>query len=220
MDEVRNRIKVSIIDDDKFSRDYLKDLLLLDERIRVYGEYFEANQFMTELENSPFLPDVCLIDIYLADNVSGIDCAKKIKEMYPDIHIILMTANATPKTIAEASKINADYIEKGTIGEALINKIITEKEVKTKGRIVSFDSKADYLKKGYPLLRKLEEIQNNVKELSDNQKLVIKLKRQQKKSLPEIAEIMKIEETTVRSHLERASKKLNLPDLIDYLDLD
>ena len=66
------------------------------------------------------------------------------------------------------------------------------------------------------LLNEPDALEKRSFELPENQIRVIKL-RKSGKSIKEIAQIMGIEPGTVHTHLKRALKKLNLPNLLDYI---
>ena len=124
MNNKNNRIKVSIIDDSKAYRNSLRNILEADRRICICDEYDSGTAFINVLDSN-FQPDICLIDVVLKD-MSGIECAKKIKEKDPNIHIVIMTACPNTESFSEARKIGADYIEKGSRFEAIIDHIITK----------------------------------------------------------------------------------------------
>lgn len=208
-------IKVNILDDDRSYREALKDLLLENKSIRIYGEYSAGVPFLTDLEHTPFKPDVCLID-YMLPDISGIDCCKRIKELGLNIHLILMTAHPCFETISSAEELGLDYIEKGTLGEILIEKIVSSTDDIRSDRFLSLKQEDKQINNS--LFYELKEIQKRVGTLSRTQRMVLK-KRQENKTLKEIALDMKISVQTVKTHLDRASKKLNLPDIIDFLDL-
>ncbi len=211
-----NLIKVSILEDDEEYRDSLKKILLKDERIWLYGEHDSSNDFMNAFR-SPFRPDVCLVDIVLKEERTGIDCAKEIKDKYPEVHIIIMTSYPDTKYLAEAREIEADFIEKGTRGEILINKIVTSVKFR-KEQLISLSSK----KYGFDpieLINQMNTARNHISKLSEYQKRVLKLKLEGK-SVNETAVILKMNPRTVRTHLRRALKKLELPDLLQYIDIE
>lgn len=211
-------VKVAIIDDDKSYRDSLKRILEKDDRITIYGEYNCAEDFLKVI-NSPFRPDVCLIDILLK-KMSGVECCRIIREKYPDIYILIMTAYPDTKTFAEVRDIGADYMEKGTKIEVLIDKIITsvvsDKETHNKSNLISLKKKNENTFSYLKLANELEEARRNINNLSKTQIEVLKL-RQIGKSVKEIAEILNIGTGTVHTHITRAMKKLSLPNLIDYI---
>ena len=130
-----------------------------------------------------------------------------------------MTAYPDAESFAEAGIIKADYVEKGTCIESLINKIITSKassKSSKKSRVVSLkenkDSNLDYLE----LAKELEEARRKVTTLSKGQIEVLRL-RKDGKSIKEIAALLNVTVGTVHTHIVRAKKKLKLPDLMDYI---
>jgi DNA-binding NarL/FixJ family response regulator len=211
------RIKVCILDDEKSYRHVLEDILEKDERIAIVGEYAYATEFLQSLY-TPFKPDVCLLDIMLTGDMSGIDCAYQVKEVDPNIQIIFITGHPDSPTLLEAKKLNADYIEKGTIGEGLINKIITS--VSRKEQLVSlqYDTSKKYNDNFISLLENLAESQSQVSRLTDYQKTVLRY-RQQGMTIKEIAELLNMNKNTVMGHIERGLKKLKIPDSFQYIDL-
>ncbi len=211
-------IKVCILEDDEAYKDTLKEVLSQDDRIKVYGEYSLGARFIQDL-NSPFEPDVCLIDIRLADNISGMECARQIKEKNAHIHVIIMTAYPDSQSLAQSKTIGADYIQKGTIGEVLVNKIITHFNFSKKEQIISINH-TDEKDSGYIILlaKEIDEIKKRAQELSYYQREVLRL-RKADKSINEIADLLNMKNNTVRTHLERGLKKLNLPKILKYIDL-
>lgn len=213
------RIKISILDDEKAYRQVIKKIVSQDDRISLLGEYAYASDFINSLK-SPFKPDVCLMDIKLTGDMTGIECGLIAKKLAPEMHIIFMTGYPDSQTLLRAKEISADYIEKGTIGEFLIDRLITQ--AREKEQLISIKS-SDQVKKNknsfIDLINSLEESQTRVQSLSEQQRLIMKLK-QEGKTISEISVILKIKPNTVSSHLERASKKLALPDPLKYINLD
>ncbi len=214
MDKSREIIKVSIIEDDEAYMDSLKQILLND-RLHLYGDYTSGHEFLSTL-NSPFQPDVCLVDIVLGD-MSGIDCCKRIKETKPDVQLIIMTAYPDVKTFSEARQLGADYVEKGTRIETLMDKLITMMESSKNESLISISNHTklgfeDYLN----LVNELEASNARSLNLSEKQIQVLRLKNSGK-SLGEIAKMLNMSYGTVQTHLTRAMNKLKLPNLLDYI---
>ncbi len=210
----RARIKVTIIDDSKSYRDSLKKILGEDERISIYSEYATGSTFVKSL-NSPFKPDVCLIDVVLKD-MSGIECGKLIKEKELGIHIVIMTAYPDAESFSDARKIGADYVEKGPRLEALLDQIITSSVPGQSENLISLKSDGQLKISHIDLVNELDALEKRALELSENQIRVIRL-RKSGKSVKEIAGIMGVDPGTVHTHLKRAMKKLHLPNLLDYI---
>lgn len=214
MQNKNERIKVSIVDDSKSYRDSLREILENDERISIYTEYDSGSAFINTLDSN-FQPDVCLIDVVLND-MSGIDCAKQVKEKIPDVQIVIMTAYPDAESFSEARKIGADYVEKGPRFEAFIDNIITTCFSDRDEKIISLKSNSNLKISHIDLINELDAVEKRAEELSGNQLTVLKLKKSGK-SVNEIAAIMRIEPATVHTHLKRALKKLKLPDPLDYI---
>ncbi len=207
-------ISVCIIDDNKSYSNSLKIILEQDNRIRIHSEYSTGYSFIDSLK-SPFQPDVCLIDVILND-LSGIECAKRVKEKHPDIHIVVMTSYPDAKNFAAARDLGADYIEKGPRAEAFLNKIITTAVASKTERLISLQMD-DYLKfEHLDLISELEKAKNRLSLLTESQLSALKL-RISGKSEKEIAEILKVNPGTAHTHVWRALEKLQLPDLLHYL---
>ncbi|MDH5682341.1 MAG: response regulator transcription factor, partial [Spirochaetota bacterium] len=181
----------------------------------IYGEYDNGLDFINTLE-SPFQPDVCLIDLRLPD-MSGIEIAEKVTNYHPDIHIIILTGQSTVQSLSEAKDLGVDYIEKGTRGVELINKIITRgKSLNDNEQLLSIhkNSKYDILL----LAEKLSAIQDNVPTLSVQQIEVLKC-RQNGMSIKDIALHLNMKSSTVRTHIDRATKKLGISKLLNFIKL-
>ncbi len=218
----QDKIKVCIIDDDMVYRDLIRSILEKDDRIKLYGEYQSALAFLPQLK-SPFQPDVCLIDVVMPE-MSGLECAKLIKLKNPNIHIIIITAFPTQESMAEARKFGAGYVQKGTIGEFLMDKIITHLNDK-KELFVSLDqshneaSKEEVSEEILQIIHKLESVQDNVSKLSPTQRKVIQL-RKENKSINEIAGLLNMPGSTVTTHLHRGLHRLNIPNLLEYINIE
>lgn len=210
-------IKVCILEDDEEYRDSLKTILNKDDRIRVYGEYDNAHDCLKSFQ-SPFKPDVCLVDIVIRGEQSGIDCAKEINANWPQIHIIFMTSYPDARFIAEAKDLKADFIEKGTRGEIIIDKIVTSINREKRELFISLKNNADDLDP-IGLINQINKAQSHIDKLSEYQRKVLKLKLDGK-SVTETATLLNMNPRTVRTHLRRALQKLELPDILKFIKID
>jgi two-component system invasion response regulator UvrY len=208
------RIKVAIIDDSKSYRDSLRKILSEDRRISIFSEYDSGTAFIKSLE-SPFKPDVCLIDVVLKD-ISGVECGKQIRAKNLNIHIVIMTAFPDAGSFSEARRIGADYVEKGPRLEALLDQIITTSASGQRESLISLKSDGMLKISHIDLVNELDALEKRALELSENQIRVIKL-RKSGMSVKEIAYLMGVSPGTVHTHLKRAIKKLHLPNLLDYI---
>lgn len=118
-------IKIIIVDDEKILRISLKDNLT-DAGFNVID--FE-NPFSVLEEISRRKYHVVLTDIKMPQ-INGIELLKKIKEINPEIHVIVMTAYGSIDTAVESMKYGAyDYISKPFKIEELIFKLNRIEEI-------------------------------------------------------------------------------------------
>jgi CheY-like chemotaxis protein len=96
--------KILIVEDEAI---VAKDISVCLEKIgyEVMGSFSKGEKALEFLEEHK--PDLVLMDIMLAGNISGIDASTKIKENY-DIPVVFLTAYADEKAIAKA-KVTEPY---------------------------------------------------------------------------------------------------------------
>ena len=138
---------ILIVDDEQKLRTLLARIISLEG-----FEVTEAGDFKTAIKKLEQLEiDVIICDVKLPDG-SGVDLAKQIKDTYPGIEIILLTAYGNISDSVQAIKNGAfDYITKGDDNNKIIplvynaiNKVLLTKKVmrleKLLGNKISFES--------------------------------------------------------------------------------
>lgn len=101
-------LSLLFIDDEKNVREFLVELFK-----EEYTTYTAANQDEALQIIRNYYPDIIFLDIIMPGGVDGISILKKIKSMYPNQIVIMLTAIGNIETAVEAIKIGAfDYIEK------------------------------------------------------------------------------------------------------------
>lgn len=116
-------IKIVIVDDHKIIRVGLRGLLEREQDIEVMGEAENAYVVMTILATQPV--DVVLMDIDLGDS-DGIATTRKIKELYPAIHVLGLTMHEEPDYIIKMLEAGASgYLLKNAGREELLAAIHT-----------------------------------------------------------------------------------------------
>lgn len=101
-----------------------KKLLIVDDEIEIcefLKSFFEDRDFKVAVASNGtqalaqmplFHPDVVLLDIQMP-GMDGLQTLKKIKETYPKVKVIMVTAVETQEKIEEAMRLGADnYITK------------------------------------------------------------------------------------------------------------
>ena len=91
-------MKILILEDEVLVAEYLSKVLL-EQGYRILGIAESVTSAMAELDK---LPDLCLVDIRLSDNQSGIDFGKELHKR--KIPFIYLTANNESHTIKMAAE--------------------------------------------------------------------------------------------------------------------
>jgi DNA-binding NarL/FixJ family response regulator len=116
-----HKIKVLIVDDHTLFREGIELILNREQDIECVGiaeDGESAVRLAGELE-----PDVIVMDIVLP-KINGIEATKKIKSLYPNISIIMLSAHKSESYIIESTRANADgYLLKSIPRAHLINAI-------------------------------------------------------------------------------------------------
>ncbi len=212
---LHKRIKLAIVDDDENYRLLIKNIIQGNQEIFMYREYSRGYDFLRDL-NSPFQPDVCLMDIFLED-ISGMECCRKALEKHPDMHLIVMTAHPDIETFTQAQEMGVDYIEKGDRTENFLEKIIMSYKDADHTRLISIKKETLGINH-FKIAQKLEEARERYHLLSKTQIEILKL-RKEGKSVTEIADILGVKKGTIGTQLKRAYEKLELPNVLDYLEI-
>ena len=100
--------RVLVVDDEALIVDILTDFLSA-QGYEVMGAHGAADAF-TMMEVSP--PDVLLLDIALP-LVDGMTVLRRVRALYPDLHVVMVTANADEEVARDALRRGAfDYVVK------------------------------------------------------------------------------------------------------------
>ena len=202
-------IKIITVDDHKIIRDGLRSLLLGNSEIKIIGEAGHGYQLFDLLKEKQ--PDVIVLDIALP-KISGIEIAKIISKDYPQIKILILTANTDEHTFISSVKAGVKgFLPKDTSKEEFIEAVKTVYTGKHYfGKNISetlFKTLSDSL---------LNSNEKNDKKLSSREIEIIRLFALGH-SYKEIAETLYISTRTVETHKNNILKKLNLKNTIDLV---
>lgn len=195
-------MRVLIVDDDALIRDSLKLLLEMEEDFRVAGLAANGQEAIDFCRRE--LPDLVLMDIRMPvlDGVLG---TKKLKELFPQLPVVVLTTFRDEEYIKEAMKNGAaGYILKSQPADSIIESL----RAVAKGNIVLERAVASSLSAMLP-----EESQADLSRyaLTERELEVLALVGQGQ-SNREIAEKLFLSEGTVRNYVTALLEKLNLRD--------
>ncbi len=203
-------LKIAIVDDNSFLIHAIKEKLSFFEDITIKHTAMNGSELLTKLEESNRV-DVILMDIEMPV-LDGIETTQVVKQKYPQIKIIMLTAFDNDENIFNAIKAGADgYLLKeinpkdlyegikDTLnGGAAMNPSIALKTLKLLRNPQSIDNEKDK-----------EEISLSNREVEVLEQLSTGL------SYTAIAENLILSPSTVRKHIENIYQKLQVHSKIE-----
>ena len=208
---MKRQIKILIADDHELVRDGLKSLLQPETWVEVLDETSNGQEVLDKIKALPEL-DMVLMDINMPEK-DGIETTKEIKELYPEIAVLILTMYNRKEFVKNLIASGADgYMLKNSGKKVLLEAIQSlaqgepyyEREI-TKTVMSTFKSSQTYTKA------------TDV-ELSEREKDVIRLIYEEC-STDEIADQLFISKHTVNTHRKNILSKLdvkNVAGMIKY----
>ena len=206
------KIKLAIIDDNSFLIKAIREKLSFFEDIQIKFSALNGAELLTKLGENHNL-DVLLMDIEMPV-LNGIEATAIIKQKYPQIKVIMLTAFDNDENIFNAIKAGADgYLLKevnptdlhqGIIetlnGGAAMNPSIALKTLKLLRNPIDFDAKTEE-----------EEIKLSIREIEVLEQLSKGLNYNQ------IADNLILSPSTVRKHIENIYTKLQVHNKLEAI---
>ncbi|MBG43050.1 MAG: DNA-binding response regulator [Aequorivita sp.] len=203
-------LKVAIVDDNTFLINAIKEKLSFFDDVSVKHTSMNGTELLTKLEENHNL-DLILMDIEMPI-LNGIETTQIVKQKYPHIKIIMLTAFDNDEHIFNAIKAGADgYLLKEINPKDLYEGI---KETLNGGAAMNPSIAMKTLK----LLRNPIDIQNprDKEEISLSTREVEVLEQLSKGlSYTIIADHLFLSPSTVRKHIENIYKKLQVHSKIE-----
>jgi len=202
-------IKVLIADDQELIHESLRIVLNMNSDMEVIGVAENGAEALAALKHKR--PDIILMDVRMPE-IDGVECTRLIKELYPEIKIIILTTFDDDEYVYNALKYGASgYLLKGVSVTELSNAIRT---VVSGGAMIN----PNIVTKVVKLFSAMAQ-HNLAVQVEENGKL--QLTRTERNivcqvgrglSNREIATKLRLSEGTVRNNLSTALSKLNLRD--------
>ena len=206
------KTKLLLVDDHAVVRSGLRMLLDGEDDVEIVGEAGTASEAINMV--AILKPDVVLMDIGLPD-MSGIDAAKEVKRLWPDVAIVALTIHEDQEYFFKMLEAGASgYVPKRAAPEELLTAI----RVAASGEMYLYPSLAKLLVKDYLAQEPVDSDEQSLSDLTAREQEVLTLLADGD-SNAEIAEKLSISPKTVSRHRENIMRKLNLhsrTELVKY----
>lgn len=203
-------IKILIADDQELIRESLKIILSTNNEFEVIDTIGSGKEVVESIRRH--IPDIILMDVRMPD-MDGVQCTKFVKEVYPEIKVIVLTTFDDDEYIFSALKYGASgYLLKGVSLDELTSAIKTVLQ----GGAIFNPNVASKVTKIFSEMAKNNIVAERIHDedlpnLSDTEWKIIQ-QVSQGLSNKEIAEILKFTEGTIRNYLSVILDKLQLRD--------
>ena len=114
-------VRVLLVDDDALVRSGLRMMLAGAAGIEVVGEAANGKELLALIEKET--PDIALVDIRMPE-MDGLEAARQIRDGFPDVGVIMLTAYDDRQFVVEAVRSGArGYVLKARDAEHLIQTV-------------------------------------------------------------------------------------------------
>ncbi|MGG7620714.1 response regulator [Bacillus coreaensis] len=193
-------IKLMLVDDHAVLRDGLKNILGMEQGIEVVGEAISGSEAVQKAAS--LLPDVILMDINIPD-INGIEVTKMIKRDFPMMKILILTMYDHDEYFMSAIREGADgYLLKDAPSQHVVDAIYSV----TKGQSVIHPA----MTKKFLNFQKPQQPLSEAKELLTEREKEVLLCLVQGMNNKEIGEALFISDKTVKIHVSKIFKKLEI----------
>ncbi|MFY0758136.1 response regulator transcription factor [Metabacillus dongyingensis] len=193
-------IQILLVDDHTVLRDGIRSILDLEFDIRVVGEAVSGDEVLKKVEE--LRPDCILMDINLPGK-NGIEVTSQVKSQYPNCRVLVLTMFEDDEYLMEALRAGADgYLLKDSSSEQVVAAI----------RMVSQGDSVIHPR----MTKKLITYHHKDTKSEPNENMLTKREKEilfelvKGLSNKEIAEVLFISDKTVKIHINKIFKKLNV----------
>jgi DNA-binding NarL/FixJ family response regulator len=95
-------VRILVVDDNPAVRHYLRGLLEQQASWRVCDEAPTGGEALQRVKENP--PDMILLDFQMPD-LNGIDVARQVSQLFPEIPILMVTIHLSKQLAEEARKV-------------------------------------------------------------------------------------------------------------------
>jgi two-component system response regulator NreC len=205
-------IKIFLADDHTIVREGLAKLLEGEADLQVVGEAENGREAVERVE--ALKPDVVLMDIAMP-MLNGIEATRQIRKIRPETKVIILSMHSHERYISELFRLGASgYLLKSAAGTDIISAI----QAALKGETYLSPSISNKVVEGYISIRKASHQEDRYNRLSNREREVFQMIAEGR-STKEIAEILFISPSTIKTHRANIMEKLemdNISQLIQF----
>lgn len=200
-------VSVLLAEDHTIVRQGLAKLLEAEPRIQVIGEARNGREAITKVEE--LKPDVVIMDIAMP-LLNGIEATRQIKKKRPQTKVIILSMHSHDRFISELFTLGASgYLLKDSSGPDIIHAIESAME----GDTYLSPSISRKVIEDYVSLKKTKSSREELySKLSNREREVFQMIAEGR-STKEIAEILFVSASTVKSHRANIMEKLEIDNL-------
>jgi DNA-binding NarL/FixJ family response regulator len=201
------KIRILLVDDQRLMREGLKTILELEKNFEVVGEADNGESAIKAYKE--YLPSVVLMDIRMPV-MDGVEATRKIKNLWPDARIIILTTFDDDKDVFEGLRAGAmGYLLKDTSGSELSEAIYT---VAAGGALIEPSIARKVLAEFTRLQPTPIKQETNLPGLLTDRELEILRLLAQGLSNKQISKALFLAEGTVKNYISSLFDKLNVSD--------
>jgi DNA-binding NarL/FixJ family response regulator len=194
------RIRVSIVEDNRGTRESLTELLERAHSLRFVGAHPNGEEALAKIPAEE--PDVVLMDINLP-RMNGIECVARLKRLLPKIQVLMLTTYEESDLIFDSLRRGASgYLLKNTTPAELVQAI---EQVHSGGSPMSMQ----IARKVVSHFQQIKRPQSDMEKLTKREQEILALLAKGY-LYKEIADQLGITLSTVRAHLHTVYEKLHV----------
>ena len=202
-----NRISVMIVDDQAMIRDIISKGFEVCEFVDIVFKASSGREALDYLKENNACIDIVLLDIIMPEE-HGTEILRKIKALYPNIKVIMLTSMIKSKYIIKALEYGADgYVYKDI---HFCNLFCTIKSVH-KGKFCANEKMNEEIKKCKEYIINKNSLINSFSNLTRREFEIVAMISKGKCNV-DIAHELFLSERTVKNHIHNILKKVNLQD--------
>jgi DNA-binding NarL/FixJ family response regulator len=196
-------IRVSVAEDHPLAREGLVQLLESAEDIVIVGEAADGEEALELADSVGGEPDIFLVDIQLP-GIDGLEVTRRLSDEHPHVRVIILTANEDPAYATKAVRAGAKaYVLKSADGEEVLDTVRMVAHghaVLDRGVWNSLAERGRSRREQFGLTAREMDVLRRLGKGYRNR---------------EIAESLGLSPTTVKTHVARIFKRLDVSDRTD-----